>query len=99
MSGQTLAGSCPRSGARALMAGCGEEAAAAYQGQRCRGRASGKRVHLIGFDASEPVIAALRRGVDRGRRPSESAQDGRTGRQDAGSASREATCRAKDLDR
>ena len=32
-------------------------AAAAY-----RGRGSGKRVHLISFDASEPVIAGLRQG-------------------------------------
>ena len=44
-----------------LLAGCGAEGnAAAHQGSGAGG--SGKRVHLIGFDASEPVIAGLRQG-------------------------------------
>ena len=55
----------------------------------------GKRVDLIGFDASEPVIAGLRQGSIEGVVLQTPLEDGRTGRQDAGSASREVTCRAK----
>ena len=59
---------------------------------------SGKRVHLIGFDASEPVVAGLRQGSIEAL-SSESSQNGRTRRQDTGSIPRKATCRTKDLNR
>ena len=42
-----------------LLAGCGE-GGGGLSGPGAGG--SGKRVHLIGFDASEPVIAGLRQG-------------------------------------
>jgi ribose transport system substrate-binding protein len=47
-------------GCTGLLAGCGEGGNAGLSGPRAGD--SGKRVHLIGFDASEPIIAGLRQG-------------------------------------
>jgi len=50
-------------GCAGLLAGCGEGSSGGLSGPA--GPAAGgpgKRVHLIGFDASEPVIAGLRQG-------------------------------------
>jgi len=44
----------------AMQAGCGQPGNSGTSGPGAGG--SGKRVHLIGFDASEPVVAGLRHG-------------------------------------
>lgn len=50
-------------GCAGLLAGCGDGGNAGLSGPRAGG--SGKRVHLIGFDASEPVVTGLRqRSID-----------------------------------
>ena len=47
-------------GCAGLLAGCGDGGKAGLSGPRAGG--PGKRVHLIGFDASEPVVTGLRQG-------------------------------------
>ena len=51
----------------AAMAGCGggENASSAGPGAAATGGAA-RRVHLIGFDSSEPVVDALKRGAVEG---------------------------------
>ena len=50
-------------GCAGLLAGCGEGGSGGHSGPASPSvGGSGKRVHLIGFDASEPVVAGLRQG-------------------------------------
>jgi len=50
-----------------LIAGCGGEETSGLSGSPGPGAGgSAKRVHLVGFDASEPVVAALRQGTIEG---------------------------------
>ena len=58
-------------------------------------QAPGKRVHFVGFDASEPLVEALQGGEDRGPRRPEPARDGRARGQDAGRPPGEAQGRGR----
>ena len=70
-----------------VMAGCGGGENGNWAAPGGPAAVDGKRrVHLVGFDASEPIVSALQQGKIEGVGGSEPPQDGGARRQDAGQA-------------